>query len=168
MHNYLKMLLWSGFLVLCCFQPAAATEEYENSRALRQVTFAKAYFDVANGLPGKLVNLLGFIDKAHDQLAKEGLKPEFIIGFRSAASAYVTKGSEDYVFDDEEIAAKKKVQEWVKRFKEKGIIMEQCVYAAEIYEIDPADILPEIDRVRNGYVSMIGYQSKGYSLVPMY
>jgi hypothetical protein len=45
--------------------------------------------------------------------------------------------------------------------------LEQCMLAAEVYEIDPEDILPEIDRVKNGYVSTIGYQAKGYSLVPV-
>jgi intracellular sulfur oxidation DsrE/DsrF family protein len=166
MKNHCNKLIWAGILVLCCFQPVAAAE-YNNSRALRQVTVAKAYFDVTSGSPGKLVNQLGFIDKAYDQLAKAGFKPQFVLGFHSAASAYVTKGSEDYVTSDEEIAAKKKVQAWVQRFKAKGIVMEQCMLAAEVYEIDPEDILPEIDRVKNGYVSTIGYQAKGYSLVPV-
>jgi len=166
MKNHLEKLIWAGILGLCCFQPVAAAE-YKNTRALRQVTVAKAYFDVTSGSPGKLVNQLGFIDKAYDQLAKAGLKPQFVLGFHSAASAYVTKGSEDYVTSDEEIAAKKKVQAWVQRFKAKGIVMEQCMLAAEVYEIDPEDILPEIDRVKNGYVSTIGYQAKGYSLVPV-
>ena len=167
MENHLKKLIWAGILVLCCFQSIAAAEEYKNSRALRQVTVAKAYFDVTSGSPGKLVNQLGFIDKAYDQLAKAGLKPQFVLGFHGAASAYVTKGSEDYVTSDEEIAAKKKVQAWVQRFKAKGIVMEQCMLAAEVYEIDPEDILPEIDRVKNGYVSTIGYQAKGYAPVPV-
>jgi intracellular sulfur oxidation DsrE/DsrF family protein len=167
MKNYLKNLIWAGILVLCCFQSVVAAEEYKNSRALRQVRVAKAYFDVTNGSPGKLVNQLGFIDKAYEQLAKAGLKPQFVLGFHSAASAYVTKGSEDYVTSDEEIAAKKKVQAWVQRFKAKGIVMEQCMLAAEVYEIEADDILPEIDRVKNGYVSTIGYQAKGYSLVPV-
>lgn len=166
MENHLKKLIWAGILVLCCFQPVAA-EEYKNTRALRQVRVAKAYFDVTNGSPGKLANQLGFVDNAYDQLVKEGLKPQFVIGFHSAASAYVTKGREDYVVGEEEIVAKKKVQAWVQRFKAKGIIMEQCMLAAEIYEIEPEDILPGIDRVKNGYVSIIGYQAKGYSLVPL-
>ena len=166
MKNHLNKLIWAGILVLCCFKPVAAAE-YDNSRALRQVRVAKAYFDVTSGTPGKLVNQLGFIDKAYDQLAKAGLKPQFVLGFHSAASVYVTKGSEDYVTSDEEIAAKKKVLAWVQRFKAKGIVMEQCMLAAEVYEIEPEDILPEIDRVKNGYVSTIGYQVKGYSLVPV-
>lgn len=166
MKNHLKKLVWAGIVVLCCFQPVTA-EEYRNIRALRQVTVAKAYFDVTTGSPGKLVNQLVFIDKAFDQLAKDGLKPQFVIGFHSAASAYVTKGSEDYVVGDEEIAGKKKVLAWVQRFKAKGIVMEQCMLAAEVYEIEADDILPEVDRVKNGYVSTIGYQARGYSLVPV-
>lgn len=168
MRNYFKKLLWAGLLALCCFQSVAAAQEYKNASALRNVAIAKAYFDVTSGVPGKLVNQLAFVDKAYEQLVKEGRKPQFVLGFHSAASLFVTKGSEDYVVGDDEIAAKKKVHALVQRFKAKGIAMEQCMLAAAVYEIEADDILPEIDRVQNGYVSLIGYQAQGYSLVPVY
>lgn len=161
-----NILLSIGVLILLSLAPAFA-EEYKNTRALGDLSAVKAYFDVSIGVPGKLVYRFKFIDETYDQLVKAGIKPEFIVGFRSAASNYVTKGSEDYVYDDEEIAAKKKVHEWVRRLKKKGIIMEQCMLAAKMHEIDPKDFLPEIELVKNGYVSMIGYQAKGYAQVNM-
>lgn len=166
MGHKLNILMNIGVLVLFFAMPALA-EEYKNTRALNGLSAVRVYFDVNIGVPGKLVSRLLFIDKTYDQLVKAGVKPEFIIGFRSTASNFVTKGSEDYVFEDDEIAAKKKVHEWVRRFKKRGILMEQCMLAAEIHEIDPKDFLPEIEPVKNGYISMIGYQSKGYSQVDM-
>lgn len=166
MNNKLNILAWIGLLVLFFSLPASA-EEYQNTRALKGLSAVKVYFDVNIGVPDKLVRRLLFIDKTYDQLVKAGIKPEFIVGFRGAASNYVTKGREDYVFEDDEIAAKKKVHEWVRRFKKRGIIMEQCRLAAGIYEIDTKDFLPEIEIVKNGYVSMIGYQAKGFSQVDM-
>ena len=162
----LHALMGLGVFLLLSFVPAAA-EEYKNSRALSNLSAVKVYFDVNIVHPGLLVRRLEFIDKTLAQLVKAGVTPEFIIGFRSTASNYVTKGSEDYVFEDEEIEAKKKVHAWVKRFKKQGIIMEQCMLAAELHEIDPKDFLPEIELVLNGYISMIGYQAKGYSQVNM-
>lgn len=47
------------------------------------------------------------------------------------------------------------------------IDVEQCYIAAGFQEIDVADFLPEVDLVTNGYVSLIGYHSQGYGLVPM-
>ncbi|MBC8316450.1 MAG: sulfur reduction protein DsrE, partial [Desulfobulbaceae bacterium] len=63
--------------------------------------------------------------------------------------------------------AKKKVHEWVRSYKARGIVVEQCLIAAGLQRIAPEDFIPEIDVVENGYISMIGYQAKGYSQVPM-
>jgi len=40
--------------------------------------------------------------------------------------------------------------------------------AAKVFNVDPVSVLPEIKRVGNGWISMIGYQAQGYSLVPVY
>jgi len=166
MNRNITLLIGVGVLVLF-FSGLALAEEYKNTRALSGLSAVKAYFDVNTGVPAKLKSKLLFIDKSFEQLVQSGVKPEFIVGFRSAASNFVTKGDEDYVFDDDEIAAKKKVHEWILLFKKRGIIMEQCMLSAEIYEIDPQDFLPELEPVNNGYVSMIGYQTKGYSQINM-
>ena len=47
------------------------------------------------------------------------------------------------------------------------IDLEQCRIAAGFEDIAIADFLPQVKLVANGYVSMIGYQSQGYSFVPM-
>ena len=150
--------------VLCLAIPAFA-DEYDNRRALQNISTAKTYFDVNMGISEKLVIRLKLIDATYDQLSAAGVHPEFVIGFRGKASRFVTKGK-DYVFE-EDLAAKKKVHAWVKRFKERGIPMEQCLIAAGFDDVDPKDILPEIELVQNGYVSMIGYQIKGFAQVPM-
>jgi intracellular sulfur oxidation DsrE/DsrF family protein len=49
-----------------------------------------------------------------------------------------------------------------------GINLEICLVAAKVFNVDPASVLPEIKRVGNGWISMIGYQAQGYSLVPVY
>ena len=43
--------------------------------------------------------------------------------------------------------------------------MEVCLFAANVVGVDPATILPEIDRVNNGFISTIGYQAQGYAMV---
>jgi len=148
-----------------CLAIFAFADEYDNRRALHDISKTKTYFDVNMGIPEKLVTRLKLIDVTYDQLSAAGAHPEFVIGFRGKASRFVTKGN-DYVFE-EDIAAKKEVYAWIKRFKERGILMEQCLIAAGFQNVDPKDILPEIEVVQNGYVSMIGYQVKGYAQVPM-
>jgi intracellular sulfur oxidation DsrE/DsrF family protein len=139
--------------------------EYANKRALANIDSVRVYYDVNMGIPAKLQMRLTLIDKTYDQLVAAGVKPEFVVGFRGKASYFVTKGN-DYVLE-EDLAIKKRVHQWIKAFKEKGIVTEQCQIAAELHDIDPEDFLPEIEVVQNGYISMIGYQAKGYSQVPM-
>jgi intracellular sulfur oxidation DsrE/DsrF family protein len=55
--------------------------------------------------------------------------------------------------------------ELVHQMKQDGVKMEVCLYAAKVLGIDPGSILPEIDHVGNGFISVAGYQSQGYSVV---
>lgn len=159
----LAIIVWA--MIAAFLLSGAACAGDSDNRAIAGLSTAKAYFDVKVGEPAKLVTRLRLIDQTFDQLIEAGVKPEFIIGFRGKASYFLTRG-EDYVFE-EEVAAKKKVHELVKHFRELGMLVEQCKVAAGLHDIDPEDFLPDIDLVRSGYIFMIGYQAKGYSLVPM-
>jgi uncharacterized protein len=153
-------------IFLFLYLPVAAfTDEYANRRALNNISTAKTYFDVNMGIAKKLVTRLKLIDTTYEQLQAAGVRPEFVVGFRGKASRFVTKGN-DYVFD-EDLEEKKKVHTLVKRLQERGIPMEQCLIATGFQNVAPEDILPEIELVQNGYVSMIGYQVKGFAQVPM-
>ena len=49
-----------------------------------------------------------------------------------------------------------------------GVDLEVCLFAAKVFGVDPDSILPGIKKVDNGWISSIGYQARGYSLVPAY
>jgi hypothetical protein len=46
--------------------------------------------------------------------------------------------------------------------------MEICLFAVRLSGIEPESILPEIEQIGNGWLSLIGYQAKQYSLLPLY
>jgi DsrE/DsrF/DsrH-like protein len=108
---------------------------------------------------------LKFVEKTYNQLIQFGTKPSFVLAFRGKASRYVTLG-EDYLHPDD-LAGKRKVEEWIAQFSKQGMTLEQCALAAELQKIDTEEFLPQIEVVANGYISMIGYQNKGYAFVPM-
>ena len=58
-----------------------------------------------------------------------------------------------------------KFQQTLRQMKQAGVKLEICLYAAKVMGVDQATILPEIDRVDNGFVSVIGYQMQGYAVV---
>jgi len=63
--------------------------------------------------------------------------------------------------------AKKKIQGWIGQFHENGFTLEQCAIAARGQKVPAGDILPEITVVKNGYISIVAYQNKGFALLPM-
>ena len=48
-----------------------------------------------------------------------------------------------------------------------GVVIEQCSIAADMQDISHDDFLPGISIVDNGYISLIGYQARGFSVIPM-
>ena len=49
-----------------------------------------------------------------------------------------------------------------------GIKLEVCLVAVQVMNLDPASIMPELTKVDNGWISLIGYETNGYALVPVY
>jgi intracellular sulfur oxidation DsrE/DsrF family protein len=158
----LILTLFLGFFLL----PQIASSQQQNDiLALHNLSELKVYFDVKADSAPKLEKRLAWINDTYEQVSQKGLKASFIIGFRSKASFFVTKG-DDYI-DEEDILTKGKIEKWLKHLVKLGIPLEQCSISAGLYDIDPQDFLPEITVVTNGYVSIAGYQNKGYAYVPM-
>lgn len=150
-------------LLLLCTPVYAA--ELRNDAALDGLTETKVVFDVNQGSPSRLLLRLEFIDKTYNQLIAFGTTPKVVVAFRGKASLYVTEG-DDYL-PSADLADKRKVEKWISQFKQQGMVLEQCALAAKMLKIDVEDFLPEIQVVANGYISLIGYQNKGYAFIPM-
>jgi len=146
--------------------PQTALSQAENGiRALGDLSELKVYFDVKADSAAKLEKRLIWINDTFNQATQKGLKVSFIIGVRSQASFFVTKG--DYYIEEEDIPTKGKIEKWLQRLVKLGIRIEQCGISAELFDIDPKDFLPEITVVKNSYLSIAGYQNRGYAYVPM-
>lgn len=143
----------------------AQATDLKNDAALTGVTNTNAVFDISPG--GKrLLGQLNVIYKTYEQLVDFGHKPKFVLAFRGGATPFVTSG--DRYVDAKDLRIKKLVQKKIEEFNKLGASMELCSIAADAKKIDKGDFLPGIEVVANGYISVIGYQSKGYNLVPIY
>jgi hypothetical protein len=73
----------------------------------------------------------------------------------------------DLPLDEEE--AHEKVLDQLREFsKRPGVKMESRSVAARLLGIGNDTIIPEVKPVGNTFVSLIGYQKKGYALIPIY
>ncbi len=136
-----------------------------DANALKGLKTVKVICDVNVGDPKLLLRRMELIDETYTQLIDAGVQPTFIVTFRGPASKYVTRGT-GYV-SPKNHAIKKEIQGWIAQFHENGFLLEQCAIAARGQKVPYSDILPQITVVRNGYISIIAYQNKGYALLPM-
>jgi uncharacterized protein len=67
--------------------------------------------------------------------------------------------------NDADKAALSEFASMVREMKNDGVKLEVCSYALEVLGVDPATVLPEVEKVGNGFISVVGYQSQGYSVV---
>lgn len=159
-RKYFLLLLVALFVPQTVF-----SESLGDIPALANLSELKVYFDVKADSAGKVEKRMQWIQDTYEQVTQQGLQASFVIGFRSRASFFVTKG-DDYI-DERESITKGKIEEWLLRFRKMGMVIEQCRLSAELFEIDQEDFLPEVRVVKNGFVSISGYQNRGYAYVPM-
>jgi intracellular sulfur oxidation DsrE/DsrF family protein len=160
LSGYVMVLL--ALVVMAFAVTPAISGEYA---ALEGVKGAKAVFEYSQGSP-KMSNVifeairLAYVDESVVGLAE---KPEFVIVFHGPAVKIISSSREGW--SKEDAAEIDKFQATLRQLKKDGIGMEICLYAADVLGVDKATIMPEIDRVGNGFISVIGYQHQGYAVV---
>jgi intracellular sulfur oxidation DsrE/DsrF family protein len=143
-----------------------ALAEVPNDRAaLQGVKTGKGLFDINISEAGKLPLYLQVIKETHAALKAQGVKPELIVAFRGAAVPFVSTERKGRSAEQLEVLAKSDAL--IGELARLGVKFEACAVAARLFGVDQASILPGIRVVGNTFVSLIGYQTKGYALIPI-
>ena len=153
-----QMMLLSMVIVFSLFSAicTVSAQEYE---AFAGVRSAKAIFDFRIGEQESAEVHMEVIHQAYKDLVAMNKKPVFVVVFIGPAVNLVSKTDTKF---------SPKLAETISAMAKDGIKFEICMVAVKILKVDPLAILPEIKKISNGWISEIGYQSKGYSLVPVY
>ena len=158
-----SIVVASVFMLAAIGSASAAT--YESLAGMKSI---KAIFDVRAGNTKSAVMQLKLIhdtykDKSIRAVSK---KPSFIVAFMGPSVKLISKDKQGISPEDQK--AMDEIALTVQAMAKDGIKLEVCDFAVKAFGVDPASILPEIKHVPNGWISLIGYQAKGYSLVPAY
>lgn len=145
--------------------PLAYSKQYDDSAALNGVSNPKTLFDINLTTAKKLELYLTIIKKTYDDISRQGHKPDMIITFRGASVRLVN--SETWSFAEEEQLSLKKSAALIGDLANLGVRIEACSIATDLFKIDNSTLLPEIKLVGNTFISLTGYQNKGYALVPI-
>lgn len=147
--------------------PAAAEDKPADTAALKGVTSGKVVWDINTASPAKLALYLGVIQETYDDLVRQGVTPDMVFTFRGESLRIIsTEHDEITVQSMPEIRQSARMIHGL--MLRPGIRMEVCAIAARIFEVDTGKILHGIRPVGNTFVSLIGYQSKGYAIIPIY
>lgn len=160
-QNLFVILLVSLFLALQV-KPAAAGG-YGN--ALKDVKGVKVIFNVSQGDPAFSNTLFWAVRNVYQDEAVSTLpaKPQVAVVFHGPVIKLLS--SDRSGFEKKDYSEIDKFQATIKQMKKEGVILEVCMYAVKVMGVDPATLMPEIDQVGNGFISVAGYQAQGYAVV---
>lgn len=135
--------------------------------ALQGVKQGKGIFLVDVDNPQKAALYLDIIRGTHESMVEQKVTPDFIVLFIGPTVRFLTTEP------DRDLSAKQQeplrsIAASVKVLKEKGVRLEICAIATNFFKVSNEKLLPELQLVGNGFISLIGYQSKGYGLVPIF
>jgi intracellular sulfur oxidation DsrE/DsrF family protein len=126
---------------------------------------ARVAFDVTAGEPGRLLNILNTIDETREGLARQGVTPHFVLAFRGPATLLIQTDLSRLKPEDRETAAKIAVK--LKQLRGAAGIerLDQCSIAMRGQKVDKAHVHPDVTIVENGWITLVGYQAKGYAYI---
>ena len=158
-----SIVVASVFMLAVVGSASAAT--YESLAGLKSV---KAIFDVRAANAKSAAIQLKLI---HDTYKDQGIravskKPLFVVAFMGPSVKLLSKDKQGFSAEDQKLMDE--IAQTVQAMAKDGIKLEVCDFAAKVFGVDTASILPEIKHVPNGWISLIAYQAKGYSIVPVY
>ena len=147
--------------------PSARAATYDNADALRGVTSAKGVFLVDLDDPGKLAKYLELIGGSHRSLAQQGIAPDFKVVVIGPTVKYLAAEPPANARPDQR-ALLARIAHAVHDLTAQKIRVEVCRIALDVFRVEPAHLVPELTVVADGFISLIGYQTQGYGLVPIY
>jgi len=126
---------------------------------------ARVAFDITAGDPGRMLNILNTIDETREGFLKLGVAPHFVLAFRGPASLLTQTDTSRLKPEERETAAK--VTAKLKQLRAAPGIerLDQCSIAMRAQKVDKARVLPELTIVENGWITLVGYQAKGYAYI---
>lgn len=138
----------------------------DDAAALDGVGQGKVVFDINNSSASSLNLYLAVIRETYDDLVRQGVEPDIVLAFRGPAVTLVS--TDRSRFDSADSDALDQIADYVADLEMLGVRMEGCGVATRLFEVDNNTLLAGIEPVGNTFVSLIGYQARGYAVIPIY
>ncbi len=163
-----KNLIFILILALCLVSASSTTVFAQDYRALRGLNSVNTIFDFRMDNPQGAVDhlqlvLITYQNKYITDVAKN---PDFVVVFMGPSVKLLTREGKGVSGEKNQQAGK--IAHVLTQLKNAGVRLEVCEVAMNAFGVDKRKLLPELTPVGNGWISSIGYQNKGYALVPIF
>ena len=164
----IQRLLILGMLIFAPLLSAqAATAPINDAAALQGVKEGKGVFLIDFNDPKKTAFYLEIIRGTHAGLIRQGVKPHFVIVYIGPTVRFLSTRPDDEI-ELEYSGALTAIAEQVKELHQLGVRQEICTIATRVYKVPNDTVLPGLTLVGDGFISLIGWQTQGYKLIPLF
>ena len=163
-------LLWYAIGLLVAVTLAsvsAAADKPNDTDALQGLATGKVVWDINMTDPKKLSLYLSVIQETYTDLVRQGVKPDMVFAFRGRSVTFVSTDRDDIPLEQHHFLDTV-ADQLADLNKREGVKMEACSVACRLFGVNPSSLLPGIKPVGNTFVSLLGYQAKGYAIIPIY
>jgi len=156
--RFVAIIIFSSITFFGQSQPVQAQDDAE---ALSGLTSVRAIYDIRTKDEKALQFIFTVIRDTYDETVQQDVKARYIASMRGPTIKLLVRGRHG----DAEL--QEKTVALIKELNQRGIRLEACGYALNLFGVEPEDLYEGIVSVGNSLNSLIGYQIKGYSLIPM-
>ncbi|MEG3640201.1 DsrE family protein [Magnetococcus sp. PR-3] len=160
----IRTLVMTLALILIAPQTHAAPDDADALSGIKQ---GRVVWDINMGSANKMALYLKVIRQTYDDLVRQGVEPEMIFAFRGL-SVKVLSTTPDALPMDQQLDQEEVWEILKEMMSRKGVRMEACNVATSLFGVDNGSLLKGVKAVGNTFVSLIGYQSKGFAAIPIY
>jgi len=165
MRNIQKLVL--GLFLALSLVTVSNAKEINDSVALNGIKKAKSVFLIDFTDVKTTAFYLKIIEGTHAGFEKQGVKSDMVLVFIGKTVKFLsTKQDEAFEMEYEDELAS--IQNSIKKFAKLGVRMEVCAVATKVFNIDNKTIPSEMDVIADGFISLIGWQTQGHKLVPIF
>lgn len=165
--TFQRILILCMLLFTPLFAAQAATAPINDAAALQGVKEGKGIFLIDFSDPKKTAFYLEIIKGTHAGLNKQGVKPNFVIVYIGPTVRFLSTKPDDEL-ELEQGDALKAIAMQVKELNKLGVRQEICAIATKVFKVPNETVLPGLTLVGDGFISLIGWQTQGYKLIPLF
>jgi intracellular sulfur oxidation DsrE/DsrF family protein len=157
---------FSFFMIL--FIALTGASQVQGGEAHKGHHHTKVVFDFRDRIPESALVHLQLVHETFKDMAAQaaGHKPEFAVVFMGESVKLLTSHREKFSPEEKDMLAK--LDQTISALTADGATLEVCVFAADFFGVYLKSFSPKIKKVKNGWIASIGYQSNGFTLVPIF